>query len=169
MSSNDASRGINLDPIRHISGLGENLSLLSLEQQKCVQDLFGALVKLPEYDANVDYICDSVLVKFLIARDWDHEKTLKMLLPALQWRTRRPSHRWHLQPAGSSSGTDSRVVVDEARLRLFAENATTGKIRVSGTDHHGRPVMILDNSRENTNSTEAMLEYLAFNMELCAR
>ena len=82
-----------------------------------------------------------------------------MLLEALAWRQRRPAHGWFV------AGPD----MDPERAGRFRTNAATGKIRVTGVDRHGRAVMIFDNSRENTTSATDMIEYLAWNMELCYR
>ena len=44
--------------------------------------------------------------------------------------------------------------------------AKTGKTRVGGIDRHGRPVVVLDNSAENTNDPVNQMRFLMFNMEL---
>jgi hypothetical protein len=95
---------------------------------------------------------DNVYVNHLIARDWDVPKATKMILAALQWRMRRPCHRWSLQPppdmsASSSQTTEQAPQFDASsggvvRERQLREEAATGKIRVTGLDRHGRSVMV---------------------------
>jgi hypothetical protein len=157
-----------LDPLVHVSGLGTNLHLLTAAQRGTVRELEDALAlhEGPEYAANRDYVDDAVLVRHLIARDWDVPKALKMVVGALQWRMKRPSHRWRL--ARSTRGP-ARYAVDPAFTAGLRESGSTGKIRCTGTDAHGRPVMVFDNSRENATDPEGMMEHLAFNMELAKR
>ena len=156
----DASReGIVLDPPRHISGLGANLGLLTPEQWESVRELERSVELLPEAQDCQDYLSDGVFVNFLIARDWDHAKALRMIQSALQWRVRRPCQRWHLAgPRG-----------DAERTGMFEQAGNTGKIRVPGVDRFGRAVMVFDNSRENVNDADVMIEFLAYNMDLCRR
>lgn len=169
MPKDASSTGITTDPLHHISGLGANLHKLSDEQRDAVRSLAETL-KSNEYAvANADYLTDAVLVKFLIARDWSHDKALAMIDSALAWRTRRPCHRWILAAPTKESGLPAAVTPDTKRLRTMKEGATTGKVRVSGTDKHGRPVMVFDNTVENADCPEEMIEYLAYNMELCQR
>ena len=165
LSAENADR---LVPLRHISGLGANMELLTAEQRAILSEFSRQLASQPTAVANADYVTDSVLVRHLIARDWDIPKALKMIITALEWRIRRPSHRWRLAAAapGYAGPPDAEA---EARAHKFKQSASTGKIRVMGTDRHGRPVMVFDNSRENEADPGAMMEYLAFNMELCVR
>ena len=183
MSVGDASAKIVLEPLRHVTGLGANLEALSTQQRETLV-IFRSQVELTEEAQTLaDYLTDAVLVRFLIARDWDTDKALKMALGALQWRLKRMCHTWRLARdfIGIVEASDSSkhsvdapsptaVEANKAREVALRENATTGKIRVAPKpDKHGRPVMILDNSRENCNDANAMIEYLAFNMELCMR
>jgi hypothetical protein len=173
MSVGDASVGIMLEPLRHVSGLGANLGLLSSQQRNAVATFRAQLASVAEAQTLGDYLTDAALVRFLIARDWDCDKALKMAVGALQWRLKRMCHTWSLalEPEDAASSSEN-AGNNDARAREVAlrESASTGKIRVAATpDRHGRAVMVLDNSRENCNDANAMVEYLAFNMELCAR
>ena len=47
--------------------------------------------------------------------------------------------------------------------------AQTGKTRVGGMDRHNRPVLVLDNTVENTSDAVAQMRFLMFNMELSLR
>lgn len=147
-----------IDQLSQINGLGNSLHLLSHEQNEAVRSLESAVrANDPAlFEASGDYLYDGIFVNFLIARDWNVDKALKMLNQALKWRIKRPCHRWILEPGGP-------------REALFKECAATGKIRVSGSDCHGRAVMVFDNSRENTLDPDVMVDFLAWNMELCRR
>ena len=46
------------------------------------------------------------------------------------------------------------------------KEALTGKTRIGGFDRHGRPVVVLDNTVENTNDPVEQMRFLMFNMEL---
>ena len=140
----------------HVSGLGVNLHKLNCSQRATLGEFKALVLDLPEAVANEDFIDDAVLVNFLIARDWTVQKSLKMISSALQWRIKRPSHRWILGG-------------DDKRSDDFRYNSSLGKIRVTGNDRYGRPVMVFDNSKENASDPDEMLEYLAWNMELCKR
>lgn len=183
MSVGDASVGIVLEPLRHVSGLGANLGLLSTQQREAVATFRAQLAPVTEAQALADYLTDAALVRFLIARDWDCDKALKMAVGALQWRLKRMCHTWSLalepdeaaspeKSSGNSAVAPSASAgqANQAREAALRASASTGKIRVAPTpDQHGRPVMVLDNSRENCTDANAMVEHLAFNMELCAR
>jgi len=173
MSVAETSANIVLEPLRHVSGLGANLQMLTTQQRETLT-VFRSQVELTDEARTLaDYLTDAVLVRFLIARDWDCEKALKMATGALQWRLKRMCHTWSLARDSIDSAAPSDSLEhggNKAREVALSENATTGKIRVAPKpDKHGRPVMVLDNSRENCNDANAMIEYLAFNMELCSR
>ena len=93
---------------------------------------------------------DAVLDRFLVARDDDVKKAAKLLREALTWRlTRRPHH------------------VDYAELD---RELVTGKLRVAAQlDKYGRPVVIFDNSVQNTKDAGAQLRALAFVLEHALR
>jgi hypothetical protein len=118
----------------HISGLGANPDLLSSEQKQVLNIFRRKIDPLPEVETNRDYVEDSVLINFLVARDWDIPKATKMLISALQWRTKRLCHRWCLSVLPGEP-TDK---VDGRREELFSRCGATGKIRVPGTDRHGK-------------------------------
>ena len=158
-SNTPVKRGVSdlvVEPRIHVSGLGANLEELTRQQRELVEELRANMATSPVAQANQDYLCDAVYVRFLIARDWDIQKASKMILAALAWRVKRPSHRWCLAN-------------DSGRAETFKVSNSSGKIRVPGVDRHGRPVMVFDNSKENITDTNQMMEFLAWNMELCMR
>lgn len=127
-----AADELHLDPDEHISGLGANLDRLSPTQRARVQELKTRTRGLPPVTANADYLTadalDGILVRFLIARQWDVEKSFKLFLDAMRWRMRRPAHRWFM----------ARENQQDPRFALFRKCSETGKIRVPGVDRHGK-------------------------------
>ena len=127
MTVSGGKRGIaelKIEPRIHISGLGANLHELTKTEVNLLHQFRKKLEPLPDAQTNEDYISDAVLVRFLIARDWDITRAMKMIIIALRWRIKRPSHRWC-------------VAVDSNLEDKFRESGSSGKVRVSGVDHHG--------------------------------
>ena len=93
---------------------------------------------------------DSVLRRFLTARENDVVKARKLLTQALDWReTRKP------------------YVHDYEELE---REARTGKVRVAEeTDKWGRSVVVFDNTVQNTKDPEANMRFLAFCLEHALR
>lgn len=103
------------------------------------------------FDGLREYATDrAVLRRFLTARDNDVNKAAKLLTQALEWRaSRRPD------------------VHDYSELEV---EARTGKVRVAiEPDRWGRPIVIFDNTVQNTNDAEANMRFLAFNLEHALR
>jgi len=163
----DASEVV-ISPLRHVSGLGADLNRLTPEQLKTLRSFERALRSNKMVAAHADYVTDAVLVRFLIAQVWCEEKAVKMIGTALDWRSRRPCHRWILAHPSPGIGPPA-LLPDAGRAERMRAHSSTGKIRVSGTDRYGRPVMVLDNARENSTDANELMEFLAFNMELCQR
>lgn len=98
-----------------------------------------------------EYATDrGVLRRFLTARDNDVNKAAKLLTQALEWRASRRPH-----------------VHDYSELEL---EARTGKVRVATEpDRWGRPIVIFDNTVQNTKDADANMRFLAFNLEHALR
>ncbi len=139
---------------RHISGLGANLVELSPEQRASVAAVRAAVSAASSGGAGVtagatagatagphaaalgDYLDDAALVNFLIARDWQPDRALQMMRAALEWRSKRPSHRYFTQPPpGPVSPAEAEAI--RRREHSFQQSASSGKIRVPGCDKHG--------------------------------
>lgn len=56
-----------------------------------------------------------------------------------------------------------------ATLPEMQEQGRTGKIYNAGADRWGRPVVIFNNSVNNSNDPRAQMRYLAFNLETALR
>jgi hypothetical protein len=112
---------------------------------------------------------EHILKLFLIARTWDVNAAYEMIQFALNWRDVRQPHAIELQ--------------DDWHVKMSGEGET-GKIRRPGSlfsssidlpfspltfslghDQWGRPIVVLDNSVENTKSLEDQMLFLAWNLE----
>ena len=93
---------------------------------------------------------DDVLDRFLVARDDNVQKASRLIRDALAWRLKRRPH-----------------VLDYAELD---RECATGKLRVAPSlDRFGRPVVIFDNSVQNTKDAGGQLRALAFVLEHALR
>lgn len=99
---------------------------------------------------------DEIIVLFLIARQCNVKQAVDLLASALKWRiTRVPSD-------GGIESTEGW----EARMSKEGE---TGKIYVPGYDKWERPVVIFDNSVQNTKSADDQQTFLAWNLEYACK
>ncbi|CAI0447714.1 unnamed protein product [Linum tenue] len=92
------------------------------------------------------YCSDASISRYLRARNWNVKKATKMLKDTIKWRA-------EYKP-------------EDIRWDEIAKEAETGKIyRSSCTDKHGRPVLVMRPSRQNTKSTKGQIRYLVYCME----
>jgi hypothetical protein len=98
-----------------------------------------------------DWADDEQLQRFLIARNYDVSKAYDMISTAMKWRQKR------VPPKGIES-----VPGWEERMSKESE---TGKIYIPGEDKWGRPVVVFDNSVQNTRDVNAHQTILAWNLE----
>lgn len=99
---------------------------------------------------------DSCILRFLIARNYDISKSYEMITGAMKWRLERKP-----QDIIVESNVDW-----EKKMHFEAK---TGKIYIAGDDKWGRPVIIFDNSVQNTTDTDGQLNFLAWNLESAIR
>ena len=127
-----------------------------------ISQLRERILQCPEYDrvkAEAQaYVDDKLLHRFLCARNHNLNKSEAMLKKHIQWRFE------NMRPF-------------ELRCADMEAQARTGKVQCSphGLDCYGRPVLILDNSKENLTEKNAKkkqrlaMQYLAFNLERASR
>ena len=101
------------------------------------------------------WVDDVTIMRFLIARNFDVKKSYDLLITALKWRKLR--------------SVDS-ILDDRAKWEPhMAAEVETGKIYLPGMDVHGRPVVIFDNTVQNTNNVDKQMEFLAWSLEFAIR
>ncbi|KAG9451590.1 hypothetical protein H6P81_011555 [Aristolochia fimbriata] len=121
----------------------EKLSQLE-EQQAKINEVKKSLGNLPEKLAI--YCSDASIARYLRARNWNVRKATKMLKDTLKWR-------YEYKP-------------EEIRWDEVAVEAATGKIyRSNYIDKHGRSVLVMRPSCQNTKSTKGQIRYLVYCME----
>eukprot|EP00292_Cryptomonas_paramecium_P011547 CAMPEP_0113717492 /NCGR_PEP_ID=MMETSP0038_2-20120614/34566_1 /TAXON_ID=2898 /ORGANISM="Cryptomonas paramecium" /LENGTH=311 /DNA_ID=CAMNT_0000645313 /DNA_START=83 /DNA_END=1015 /DNA_ORIENTATION=+ /assembly_acc=CAM_ASM_000170 len=113
---------------------------------------FQALVE--KYPEAATWCTDTNLVRFLHARGYKVEQSLKLIIEALEWRaTRRPD------------------LIDKLpeNEELLSKESSTGKLYCAGSDRWGRPVVIFNNTVENSNDSEGRMLLLAWNLEFACK
>nr|AFK40904.1 unknown [Lotus japonicus] len=115
-----------------------------LNAESKIRELKGAIGPLS--GNSLKYCTDACLRKYLEPRDWNVDKSKKMLEDTLRWRsTYKPEEiRWH----------------------EVAMEGETGKVyRASFHDRQGRVVLILRPGMQNTFSMENQIRHLVYLME----
>ncbi|XP_031374743.1 phosphatidylinositol transfer protein 3-like isoform X2 [Punica granatum] len=122
---------------------GEKI-LTSEEQQAKINEVRRLIGQLPQKLSI--YCSDASIARYLSARNWNVKKATKMLKDTLKWR--------------------SDYKPEEIRWEDIAHEAETGKIyRSNYIDKHGRTVLIMRPSRQNSKSTRGQIRYLVYCME----
>ncbi|KAK4793031.1 hypothetical protein SAY86_023466 [Trapa natans] len=125
------------------SNKGEKI-LTPEEQQTKINEVRRLIGQQPE--KLFMYCSDASLARHLRARNWHIKKATKMLKDTLKWR--------------------SSYKPEEIRWEEIAHEAETGKIyRSNYLDKHGRPVLIMRPSCQNSKSTRGQIKYLVYCME----
>lgn len=114
------------------------------QRQAKIEELRAALGPLSARGEK--YCNEACLVRYLEARNWNVDKSRKMLEESLQWRAaRRP---------------------EDIRWPDVSVEAETGKIyRAPFTDREGRTVIVMRPAKQNTSSHEGQLQYLTYTLE----
>ncbi|KAB2082520.1 hypothetical protein ES319_A05G202900v1 [Gossypium barbadense] len=116
----------------------------SLQQESKIKELQAAIGPLS--GRSLKYCTDACLRRYLEARNWNADKSKKMLEETIKWRsTYKPEEiRWH----------------------EVAVEGETGKVyRASFHDRHGRTVLILRPGKQNTTSLDNQLRHLVYLIE----
>ncbi|KAG5404980.1 hypothetical protein IGI04_011098 [Brassica rapa subsp. trilocularis] len=114
------------------------------EEKGKIEELRKLLGPLPEKLSG--FCSDDAVLRYLRARNWHVKKAAKMLKETLKWRVQ-------YKP-------------EEICWEEIADEAETGKIyRSSCVDKHGRPVLIMRPSVENSKSVKGQIRYLVYCME----
>ncbi|KAL7245007.1 hypothetical protein ACSBR2_000364 [Camellia fascicularis] len=115
-----------------------------LQPEDKVNELKAALGPLSDRD--LKYCTDACLKRYLDARNWNVDKSKKMLEETLKWRsTYKPEEiRWH------------EVAVEGETGKLF---------RANFHDRHGRTVLLMRPGMQNTTSIDNQMRHLVYLME----
>lgn len=116
----------------------------STQEDGKINELRAALGPLSSRSSK--YCTEACLRRYLIARNWNVEKSKKMIEETLKWRaTYKPEEiRWH----------------------EVAFEGETGKVsRASFHDRHGKPVLIIRPGMQNTTPSEASVRHLVYLLE----
>ncbi|XP_039060463.1 phosphatidylinositol transfer protein 3-like [Hibiscus syriacus] len=116
----------------------------SLQHESMVKELRAALGPLA--DRSLKYCTDACLSRYLEERNWNIDKSKKMLEETLKWRsTYKP---------------------EEIRWDEVAVEGETGKVyRANFHDRSGRTVLILRPGKQNTRSLANQLRHLVYMVE----
>ncbi|XP_030948825.1 phosphatidylinositol transfer protein 3-like isoform X1 [Quercus lobata] len=116
----------------------------SEEEQTKIKEVRRLIGQLP--DKLSIYCSDACIARYLRARNWHVKKATKMLKASLKWRL-------EYKP-------------EEIRWEDIVNEAETGKIyRSTSIDKHGRTVLVMRPSRQNTKSIKGQIKYLVYCME----
>lgn len=94
-------------------------------------------------------------MRFLIARDFKVENSLALITTALEWREKRKP--------------DQIETTEPGWMKRMSYECTTGKVYCPEFDRWGRPVLVFDNTVQNTQNWEDHMEFLAWNLEFATR
>jgi hypothetical protein len=138
------------DPVVHL--MSAPISDLA---NSLIRDLRQSLESESVYHEYRDWCTDAQLNRFCIARNNNFAKTREMILSALKWRkTRIP-----VDGVESLPGWEARM----------SKEGETGKIYIPGFDKYDRPVLVFDNTVQNTSVPDDQLAFLAWYLEYACR
>lgn len=95
-----------------------------------------------------------MILRFLIARKFHLQPSVNLMKTALHWRENRKPDMLLRDPDWEPK---------------MSKESETGKIYLPGFDRWGRPVLVLNNQVQNTNSIEDQMRFLAWSLELAIR
>ncbi|KAI5956989.1 CSR1 [Candida jiufengensis] len=116
-------------------------SILQCFSQYNPKDLHQTLQKVQRND-----LFDNLILKFIRARKWDHEKALEMFFKSLNWRANEfPSDDWVMEGDSVSylNGTN----------QGFIKNFTTEKSWIKGRDKNNNPIFTFQAKKHLTSDS----------------
>ncbi|KAF3446308.1 hypothetical protein FNV43_RR11487 [Rhamnella rubrinervis] len=117
----------------------------SMQQSETKINEFRAAIG-PLSGRDLQFCTDACLRRYLEARNWNVDKSKKMMEETLKWR--------------------SKFKPEEIRWREVAIEGETGKLyRANFHDRHGRSVLILRPAMQNTTSLENQMRHLVYLIE----
>ena len=153
-SSLDCGRGVILRPEVHVSQHPVDAQQVAALREALLRQAPELVTEFSEPSLGVPpgeqgYLVEDCLWRYLVARQGDVKAACAQLIETLKWRSsKRP---------------------DLIRAAEMEHQAVTGKVSVRGKDRHGRPIIVLDNERENIRDIDEQMRFLAWNMERATR
>ena len=149
--------GIRIDELLHIRQVPQDAEKIAQVRQMLADEDAGLLASFQHAatslpvpgDDTTGFVDGHCIWRYLVARNGDCKKASAMLLDMLRWRR---EHRPQV-----------------FRAAEFENEGLTGKVRLTGKDRHGRPVIVLDNTVENTRDVDAQMRHLAWHLERATR
>lgn len=131
------------------------LTPLPTEEERVIfEEMKQKVQALDLYQNHASWAHDRQLVRFLVARNYNLEASLKLITEALEWREKRKPH--HIL-----------ANLDEWNAKL-AKECETGKIYCPGMDRWGRSIVVFNNEAQNTKSAEDHMNFLAWSLEFAS-
>lgn len=126
------------------------------EQSKAIRILRETLEKDTNelYGRHKEWVTDECSMRFLIARNFNLEPSLSLIKGALEWRDKRKPGEMMKQPNWRE---------------LMKQESATGKIYVPTMDRWNRPLVVLDNTVQNTSDSDAHMKLLAWTLEFSTK
>jgi hypothetical protein len=104
-------------------------------------------------EREAEFFTDESFGRFLVARSGDVAKAAEIMQFSLDYRLR--------------TNISNMTFVEDREL--ITREGCTGKIYMCGSDCHGRPIIVFDNSCQNTKGRENQMKFLAFYFELAVK
>lgn len=137
------------DPAIHLLSPTPNAT-----QEAKILEMKEKLSHLELYQKYQDWANDQTIQRFLIARNYDIEEAYKLFVIALEWREVRKPSEIDRQPDWEA---------------FLSKESESGKIYVAGYDQWSRPVLIFNNTVQNTPHIEDHMTFLAWNLEFATK
>eukprot|EP00239_Pterosperma_sp_CCMP1384_P001433 CAMPEP_0197849896 /NCGR_PEP_ID=MMETSP1438-20131217/13606_1 /TAXON_ID=1461541 /ORGANISM="Pterosperma sp., Strain CCMP1384" /LENGTH=306 /DNA_ID=CAMNT_0043462791 /DNA_START=118 /DNA_END=1038 /DNA_ORIENTATION=+ len=118
------------------------------EDQELADFFKSPHLSTPPGDPN-GLLTDSCLWRFLVANGKKVKVARKQVKEMMLWRKKRTPHT--------------------IRATEIEHQAVTGKVAIRGLDKYKRPVVVLDNSKENTKDLDGQMRFLAWSLERSQR
>lgn len=127
---------------------------INAEERVSVDSLRLRLKEIPNFENHSAWADDTQLFRFLVARNFDVQKSFDLITTAIKWRELRKPN----EIERSAYWPD----------KISKENET-GKIYCPGHDKWGRSILVFDNNVQNTKSVDDQMVFLAWNLEFAIK
>ena len=148
--------------IERLSNFSAHLHVKSsiVQDVHMIKELRGLISSHTLYDKHREFCSDENLNRFLIAKARGSPEvpnmfaSYQLLVAAIEWREKKD--------------IDGIELRNDWREEMSLEGET-GKIYIPGFDRYHRPLVVFDNTVQNTNNMEGQMKFLAWNLNLACR